>query len=399
MTATTDHWLLPEGIEELLPSQAQKIEDLRRSVIDKFRTWGYDLVVPPLIEHLESLLVGNGTDLDHSTFKLIDQLTGRLLGVRADMTPQVARIDAHRLKRNEPVRLCYTGPVLLTRARELGGSRGPYQAGAELFGHGGLESDLEILCVMLECLALTGLDTPYLDIGHVGIYRGLARQACLSPEQETAWFDAIQRKSRPDIDKLMQGVQSDTHAEMLRTLIELNGDVQTLERARAVFRDAGEEVHKALEQLSEIAHVLSADAPRVTLHIDLAELRGYRYHTGAVFAAYVPGYGQAVAQGGRYDHIGSVFGRARKATGFSMDLRAITALKPYQRRVPCGIFAPAIKDPALTTRVRELRAAGERVIVELPGQVGGPASMGCDRQLIQTESGWIVATHTGGAHE
>ncbi|MDH4273899.1 MAG: ATP phosphoribosyltransferase regulatory subunit [Gammaproteobacteria bacterium] len=392
MAATaTDHWLLPEGIEELLPSQAQKIEELRRAVLDTFRTWGYDFVVPPLVEHLESLLVGNGTDLDHSTFKLIDQLTGRMLGVRADITPQVARIDAHRLKRDEPVRLCYAGPVLLTRARELGGSRAPYQAGVELYGHGGLESDLEILTVMLESLGLAGLDTPYLDIGHVGIYRSLARQARLTLEQENAWFDAIQRKSRPDIDNLTHELEDASVGEMLRALIDLNGDIHVLEQARKVLARADDGVRGALDQLSAIAQVLAAQAPNVTLHFDLAELRGYRYHTGAVFAAYVPGYGQAVAQGGRYDHIGSVFGRARKATGFSMDLRAITTLKPYQRRAPCGIFAPAIKDATLAVRVRELRAAGERVIVELPGQVGGPASMGCDRQLVQDSNGWTVA--------
>ncbi len=390
-----ERWLLPEGIEEVLPAEAWRLEQLRRSLLDLFRAWGYELVQPPFIEFLESLLTGTGNDLDLQTFKLTDQLSGRMMGVRADMTPQVARIDAHQLKRDTPTRLCYLGTVLHTRPEAHGGTRSPLQVGAELYGHGGIESDVEVLRLMLATLRATGLDDIYLDLGHVGIFRGLARKAALAPAQEARLFDALQRKSGPDIAALVDGLglASDIRTMLLR-LAELNGGEEVLGEARKALAAGGAEVLAALDNLQAIAAAVKTVLPNVPLHFDLAELRGYHYHTGAVFAAFVPGRGQAVAQGGRYDDIGRVFGRARPATGFSADLKTLMALSPATDPKVRGIFAPCADDPALTQQVASLRDQGERVVCALPGQAGGAAAMACDRELVLRDGRWQVVALT-----
>jgi ATP phosphoribosyltransferase regulatory subunit len=390
--AIKDRWLLPDGIEEILPPQAARLERLRRDLIDLYATWGYELIMPPFIEYLESLLTGTGNDLDLQTFKLTDQLTGRLMGVRADMTPQAARIDAHRLQSERPIRLCYVGPVLRTRPDALGGSRSPLQVGAELFGHAGVESDLEILCLMLETLAAAGVRDVHLDLGHVGIFRALAESAGLDNEQETVLFEALQRKARPEIQALLQELApSQAARRWLEVLPELNGNVDGLETAARVLGDAGPRVEAALAQLQAVVQALRLQAPEVILHFDLAELRGYHYHTGLVFAGFVPGHGQAVAQGGRYDDIGRVFGRARPATGFSADLKTLMDLGAQPApAAPGPIFAPCSDDASLGDRVRALRAQGERVICALPGQPGGAREMGCDRELARRSGVWEV---------
>lgn len=386
-----ERWLLPEGVEEVLPAGAWRLELLRRRLLDLFSTWGYELVLPPFIEYLDSLLIGTGNDLDLQTFKLTDQLSGRLMGVRADMTPQVARIDAHHLKRETPTRLCYLGTVLRTRPEGHGGSRSPLQVGAELYGHGGIDSDVEVLRLMLATLHAAGLEQLYLDLGHVGIFRGLARQAGLSPSQEAQLFDALQRKSRPDITALLAGLPLDSALRgMLLQLADLNGGEEALAAARTVLAGASAEVHAALDNLTAIAGAVRHALPGVPLHFDLAELRGYHYHTGAVFAAYAPGSGQALAQGGRYDDIGRVFGRARPATGFSADLKTLLALSTATLPGVRGIFAPCADDPALVRQVDELRARGERVVCALPGQQGDAAAMGCDRELVLHDGRWQV---------
>jgi ATP phosphoribosyltransferase regulatory subunit len=384
-----DRWLLPEGVEEALPQEAQHLEQLRRQLLDLFDRWGYELVMPPFIEYLESLLIGTGSDLDLQTFKLIDQLTGRLMGVRADMTPQVARIEAHRLRREAPVRLCYLGTVLHTRPEAQGGSRSPLQLGAELYGHPGVESDVEVVRLMLEALALTGVEPIHLDLGHVGIFRGLARQAGLSVEQEAALFDALQRKAIPEIEALLPTVSSSAD-RMLLALAALNGGDEVLEQAEEALQGAHDEVLAALAYLRAIAEKLRRFQPKLPLHFDLAELRGYRYHTGLVFAAYVPSCGQAIAQGGRYDDIGRAFGRARPATGFSSDLRALAHLKSTPHSALRGIYAPPADDPELELLVGRLRAEGDRVIYGLPGQSGGARELGCDRELAQRHGTWQV---------
>jgi ATP phosphoribosyltransferase regulatory subunit len=387
----SNRWLLPEGIEEVLPQQARQLESMRRSLLDLFQSWGYDLVMPPFIEYIESLLTGTGNDLDLQTFKLTDQLTGRMMGVRADMTPQVARIDAHHLKSSAPTRLCYLGTVLHTRPGGFAGSRSLLQVGAELFGHSGIESDVEVLSLMVETLKQAGVEDLYLDLGHVGVYRGLVDQAGLDADQEALLFDALQRKAKPEITDLLNDWSlPKAVAEMLTKLTDLNGNDSVLTEARGALKKASKPVHHALDNLQQIAALLQQRLPDLNLHYDLAELRGYHYHTGAVFAAYVPGRGQAIAQGGRYDGIGRAFGLSRPATGFSTDLRTLAVLSQQSDDMRAGIMAPANGDAELQSVVQELRAAGERVIIELPGQQGDAAALGCDRRLVKNTQGWEV---------
>lgn len=387
-----NRWVLPEGIQELLPIQAQPLESLRRDVLDLFHSWGYELVMPPFIEYLDSLLTGTGSDLELQTFKLTDQLTGHMMGLRADMTPQVARIDSHHLKRETPVRLCYLGTVLRARPDGYGGSRSPIQIGAELYGHAGIESDVEIIRLMLEMLSVAGLRDIHIDLGHVGIFRGLARQARLSEEQESSLFDALQRKARAEIDEMLS--KSDMAGDvkrMIANLIELNGDASVLEQAKVSLANASEQVRQSLENLEMIAAGINKLEPSQALNFDLAELRGYQYQTGIVFAAYVPGYGQEIVRGGRYDDIGKVFGRARPATGFSADLKTMMSLGAEIQQTSTGIFAPASDDPELEKAVRQLRLDGERVVRALPEQKGSVADMGCDRELVNKSGKWQVS--------
>jgi ATP phosphoribosyltransferase regulatory subunit len=384
-------WMLPEGIDELLPPETEVLEALRRRVIDLLLGWGYELVSPPLVEYLESLLTGVGNDLDLQTFKIIDQQSGRLMGVRADMTPQVARIEAHHLRRDVPVRLCYLGVVLHTRADGFAGLRNPLQVGAELYGHSGIEADAEVLALMVETLRATGIESPYLDLGHVGVYHGLAVACDLPAAQETALFDALQRKAIPEIEDLLGRCKlSSEQIDWFRSLANLNGGPEVLEQARRALRGAPEEVGTALDQLERMARLAGRRLPGNPLHFDLAELRGYGYHTGLVFAAFVPGHGQAVAQGGRYDGIGAVFGHARPATGFSTDLKTLLALNPPSLPQDAKVFVPYGDDPRLAARSAELRREGARVVQALPGQRGGAKEMGCELELCRAADRWEV---------
>ena len=384
-----EHWLLPEGIDEILPPQAIALERLRRKLLDLYSAWGYELVFPPLIEYLESLLTGAGGDLDLQTFKLTDQITGRTLGIRADITPQAARIDAHQLRRDCPTRLCYLGTVLNTRSGGLDVSRSPLQTGAELYGHGGVEADLEILCLMLDSLHLAGLEGVYLDLGHVGIFRGLARQAGLQHGQEMALFDALQRKAIPEIEQLVREFGLDPQlGEMMGALAELCGE-DALGQAEQRLSAATDAVQEAVADLRHLADQLALRRPEIPVHYDLSELRGYHYHTGTVFAAFVPSQGQEVARGGRYDDIGRLFGRARPACGFSLDLKLLLRLAADSTITEqVSIFAPASQDPALQRAIRELRDSGRRVICGLPGQQGSARDMGCGEILVEQEGEW-----------
>ena len=383
-----DRWLLPEGIEEILPPQAEQLDATLRRLLDLFKSWGYELVMPPFIEYLESLLTGTGNDIDLQTFKLTDQLTGRLMGLRADMTPQVARIDAHCLKREVPTRLCYMGTVLKTLPPTHGGNRSPMQVGVELYGHAGVDSDIEVLRLMVKTLHSAGLEHVYLDLGHVGIFRGLAQQANLDSECEARLFDALQRKAKPEIAQLLaERALPDSLHRMLDCLADMHGDESVLDKAASALAGADASVVAALENLRAIAAGIR-DLEGVSVHFDLAELRGYHYHTGAVFAAFFPGQGQAIAQGGRYDDIGKVFGRARPATGFSTDLKNVLSLVAAKTPEVRGIFAPCEDAPALAKAIETLRESGERVIQALPGQQGGAAEMGCDRELVLHNGTW-----------
>lgn len=399
MTAMNEErWLLPAGIEEVLPPQARVMESLRRDLLDLYASWGYELVIPPFIDYLESLLTGTGQDLDLQTFKLTDQLTGRLLGVRADMTPQVARMDAHHLRRDTPTRLCYLGTVLHTRTDGFAGTRSPLQIGAEIYGHAGIESDTEILRLILLTLRAAGIAESYLDLGHVGIFRGLARQAGLDSIQEHALFDALQRKAVPEIESLIGdfGVAG-ASADMLIALAELNGG-DALTRADALLSAADRPVREAVDYLRRLADELNRWHPEVSVHYDLAELRGYHYKTGAVFAAFVPGWGLEVARGGRYDDIGRVFGRARPAVGFSTDLKSLLQHGQglEQRYRPTDlVYAPWSADPALRESVERLRASGVRVINALPGLQQDPRQLGCQRMLAERDGRWGLQTLDG----
>ena len=386
-------WILPEGIEEILPEDAKHLESLRSKLLEMFACWGYDFVIPPLIDFLDSLLTGSGHDLDLQTFKLTDQVSGEMLGVRADMTPQVARIDAHNLKHEWPTRLCYVGTILNARSDPLHKTRSPMQIGAELYGHAGKESDVEVIRLMLEMLALTGLQNIHLDLGHVGIYRALSRQAGLTELQESELFGVLQRKARPELQGLMDSyaINADLKAMLLK-LPELNGGKDVLDKARTVFLKANNEVKEALADLESIAEKLVVRFPFLPISFDLAELRGYHYHTGIVFAAFVPSIGREIARGGRYDNIGAVFGRARPATGFSADLKLLSSLsKQYcqvkQREL---IFAPYSEDVQLNEKIRELRANQQAVVQQLPGQTGSAKELGCTSILEQDNQIWVV---------
>ena len=384
-------WLLPEGVQEMVPPESWRLEAARRALLDLYWRWGFDLIRPPLIEYLDSLFTGAGHDLDLQTFKLTDQLNGRMMGVRSDMTTQAARIDAHRMQATGPARYCYIGSILRTRPEEPGGSRSPLQVGAEKFGDAHIQSDLEIVSLLLETLTLMGIDNAYLDLGHVAIYRRLVACAEISEEHEPLLFDVMQRKSRPDLDALAADGRIDAKAhDWFAQLVGLNGSPEVLEDADAALAGIDPEIDAALERLDEMVELLTTHYPDVPIYLDLAELRGYRYKTGLLYAAFAPGLGRELARGGRYDNVGAAFGRSRSATGFSADLNVLAALGRFDsdgRRG--GIQAPAGNDPALLAAVRGLRAAGERVIVATPGAAEAGDS-GCDRGLEYIDGRWDV---------
>lgn len=384
------NWLLPEYIEDILPAEALAIEATRRRVLDRMLVHGYQLVEPPMLEYVESLLSGSGGDLDLRMFKVVDQLSGRMMALRADMTPQAARIDAHLLNHSGVTRLCYAGSVLHTVPSGLTRTREPLQIGAELYGHVGLESDLEIQQLMLRSLSIAGITQIHLDLGHVAVFRGLVKGAGISNELETQLFCALQSKDISGLRDLCDQLDKITdkkvrHALML--LPELYGDKKILEDARKLLPDFPE-IQTALNELESVASELS---PLVdTLSFDLADLRGYQYHTGMVFAAYAKGCPNAVALGGRYDEIGKAFGRSRPATGFSMDLRELSGLvkpAPY----PKGVLASYKKsDKSLDKEIERLRSEGQIVVINLPGHQNDQDALDCDRQLVMDQGVWKI---------
>lgn len=382
-----DRWLLPDGIEELLPPEAKQLETMRRTLLDTFSNWGYELVVPPQLEFLESLLTGVGSDLSIQTFKVTDQLTGRLMGVSADITPQVARMDAHSWAKEGINRLSYCGSVLHTRAQSLLSSRAPMLIGAELFGESAPCADVEILSLLLESMDRVGLNQVHLDIGHVGIYKALVSAADLSKQEETQIFETLNNKAVTEYRLLVEQFVSDKKLQhAFISLLELNGSTDVLEQAKALIDVA--DVAAPLANLTNICATLQSRFKDVDIFIDLAELRGFDYHTGVVFAAYVAGHGQAVAQGGRYDDTGAVFGRARAATGFSADIKQWVRIVNKQASTEDGIFAPVDADWSV---VSELRSQGKRVISGL-SDTDTPAAFGCTSVLVFKNDQWIVET-------
>lgn len=390
--ATNRHWLLPAGIEEVLPPDAARLEQLCRECLDLLAAWGYELAMPPLAEFIEALLSGSGEDLDLQTFKVTDQLSGRLLGIRADMTPQVARIDAHYLRRDVPTRLCYLGPVLHTLPGGPGGSRAPLQLGAELYGHAGPESDAEILALCLRLLQVAGVRDVHMDLGHVGIYRSLASQLGLDAVREAHLFDALQRKASAEIDSFIGAWNVPARlAGPMRALVELHGGPEVLTGGRDALKALGAGALACIDNLERIAALAARQVRDAPLYFDLAELRGYHYHTGMMFSCFAPGMGSGIAFGGRYDAIGAAFGRQRPATGFSTDVKRLFTLGGRSRGGKrAGILAPPSELPALQELVESLRAGGEVVLFHLPGQSGDAAAMGCDRELVLERGRWVV---------
>lgn len=379
------NWLLPENIADVLPSEARKIEELRRLMLDNFRLYGYELVMPPLLEYLESLLNGAGKDTDLRTFKLVDQISGRMLGLRADMTIQVARIDAQLLNRESVTRLCYAGSVLHTRPSGLHATREPLQIGAEIYGHAGLEADAEIQELALGALALAGFTEVRLDLSHVGVLRAILAEDAAAARDEAALYVLLRAKDTPGLSALSANYAPATRAALL-ALPGLYGDIEVLGRARAVL-PALPGIGKALAELAALA---GSAIGRAEVAIDLADLRGYQYESGAMFALYVPGLPNAVARGGRYDHVGEAFGRARPATGFSLDLRELARLLPSAERMH-AVRAPWGNAPELREKIGALRAAGEVVIQSMPGHDNDQDEFECDRVLVLEDGcNWIL---------
>jgi len=387
-----EKWILPEGIEEFLPNEAAALEVLRGKLLSHFKSWGYELVIPPLVEYLESLLTGTGNDLDIQTFKLVDQNNGRTMGVRADMTPQVARIDAHRVARDNVTRLCYIGTVLQTRPDDFTKARSITQVGAEIYGHRGDHSDIEILHLLLSALKQLGIPGLHLDLGHVGVFSNLIKSYDIDKNLEIQLFDVLQRKSAHEIESLMrQHGRGDDEIQIFKTLCALHGGVEVLAEAQQKLANANADVLAAIQSMQVIADDIQAGFPDVTIHCDLSELRGYQYHTGCVFAVYNIDHSQAIAKGGRYDNIGAAFGRARAATGFSADLRILLRLSSVAGENGEKILAPWHNDKKLRKKIDALRAQNKIVINQLPGSQDGAEQLGCNAKLVKSASGdWEV---------
>lgn len=377
------NWLLPENIADVLPSEARKIEELRRVLLDNFRLYGYELVMPPFLEYIESLLTGAGQDMDLRTFKLVDQLSGRTMGVRADMTTQVARIDAHLLNRVSVTRLCYAGSVLHTRPSGLHATREPIQIGAEIYGHAGLEADAEIQELVLASLALANISQVRLDLCHVGVFRALLENDVLAKKCEADLFSLLGSKDIPALELITRNFNPEIRKALL-DLPSLYGDVAIIEQARKLLPQLGG-IATALDELEYLVKL----AGHAHVTIDLADFRGYHYHSGVMFNVFVPGLPNAVARGGRYDHVGEAFGRARPATGFSLDLRELARLMPIAERKN-AIIAPWSQEKSLRNKINELRGAGEIVIQSLPGHESEQDEFDCNRAVVFVDGQWIL---------
>lgn len=376
-------WVLPDHVADVLPSEARQIEELRRDLLDTARRYGYELVMPPLLEHLESLLTGTGKALDLQTFKLVDQLSGRLLGLRADSTPQVARIDAHLLNRRGVTRLCYCGPVLHTRPDKPHATREPLQFGAEVYGHGGLEADLEVLLLALDCLRAARVSDPLVDLADVRIVDALLDGVPAGSTQMQDIHQALASKDGSTLASLTRGMDTPAR-EALQALIELYGDASVLARARAVLPERPA-IAAALANLAWLVGHLQ----HVSVSIDLADLRGYAYYSGVRFSIFSPGAIDALVRGGRYDEVGAAFGRKRPAVGFSLDIKELVAAAPAGP-LHAAIRAPWSEADAVRQAIGALRARGETVVCVLPGHESEVDEFQCDRELLQVAGQWVV---------
>lgn len=380
-------WLLPEHIADVLPAEARRLEALRHTLLERARGYGFELVMPPLLEHLESLLTGTGRALDLRTFKLVDQLSGRSLGIRADATPQVARIDAHLLNRQGVTRLCYCGPVLHTRPQSAHATREPLQLGAEIYGHAGLEADLEVQDLALDGLRAAGLTDLVLDLADARIVRGVLSGVAIEPAVLAEVVAALAAKDTAALTQLSEQFPADARSGLL-ALPGLYGDAAVLEAARREL-PARPMITAALDDLAWLAQHVARAHPDVRIGFDLADMGGYAYYSGVRFAVYAPGAADALLRGGRYDEVGAVFGRNRPAVGFSTDLKLLAAhAAAPQRRT--GIRAPWGEDPGLRQAVRRLREQGDIVVCILPGHEHEGQEFDCDRELVALDGRWVL---------
>jgi ATP phosphoribosyltransferase regulatory subunit len=389
MPAWSSSWQLPDQIADVLPSEARHIEELRRLFLDTARSYGYELVMPPLLEHLESLLTGTGEALDLQTFKLVDQLSGRTLGLRADTTPQVARIDAHLLNRQGVARLCYCGPVLHTRADRPLATREPLQFGAEIYGHAGLEADLEAQLLAIEGLRAAGVGSLSVDMADVRIVSSLLAGASIHARTLSLIQAALASKDASELDSLMASLNGGISAasrEGLKALLQLYGDEKVLAEAEKILPPLPG-VREALQNLKWLATHVQREGGDVKVSFDLADLRGYAYYSGTRFAIY--GHGDELARGGRYDEVGAVFGRNRPAVGFSLDLKELVGVLP-PRQLKAAIRAPWGEGAALRAAISRLRASGETVACVLPGHEHEVNEFDCDRELAEAAGQWVV---------
>ncbi|MEY3418933.1 MAG: hypothetical protein RJA46_704 [Pseudomonadota bacterium] len=383
-----NRWLLPEDIADVLPAEARKVETLRRAILDLYQSYGYELVAPPILEFLDSLLTGTGSDLNLQTFKLVDQLSGRTLGLRADMTPQVARIDAHLLNRQGVTRLCYAGSVAHARTPVGSSAREELQLGAEIYGCASLEADFEAVTLLLQTLRVAGLNKVYLDLSHAGVLEGILDGQSLEKGDIEALYGLLQSKDRPRLAIWAKCLPAKS-AEALMALTDLNGPCASVLASAKQALPKHKLLDEALAQLEKLAAAIAGLSNDVELSIDLADLRGYQYHSGVMFAAYVDKLPQPIARGGRYDHVGQAFGRPRPATGFSMDLLTLANLAPTAQR-KSAVVAPWIVDASLASKIAELRNAGEVVIQAMGGDAVEAAEYICDRELVKQGSSWEV---------
>ena len=384
-----DCWVLPDGIDDVLPQQAQLVELARRRLLDLYASWGYDLVIPPLAEFTDSLLSGSDTDLDLMTFRITDQISGRMMGIRADITPQTARIDAHSLCRSGPSRLCYAGTVLQTKPRGPLESRTPISIGLELFGEAGVSADIEVIELFLKTLELSGIEAVHLDLGHVDIFRGLLADTDLSAAQESELFELLQCKAVAELDAWVAANISDKQlAKWLKLLPTLSGSQEVLTDALQGLSGAPASVINALSQLEQV--VAALEDKNISIYLDLGEMPGFHYHTGIVFAAYIQGYGKALGNGGRYDRVGEAYGRARPATGFAFDLKSLVDNGCFVTEASSGIYVPQSDDPECCKQVALLREQGQRVIQGFAGQIVDYREINCDRQLVKKGDQYIV---------
>jgi len=380
-------WLLPEHIADVLPAEARRLEELRRRLLEKARSYGFELVMTPLLEHLESLLSGTGRALDLRTFKLVDQLSGRSLGVRADATPQVARIDAHLLNRQGVTRLCYCGPVLHTRPQSAQATREPLQLGAEIYGHAGLEADLEVQDLALDGLRAAGIGQMVLDLADARIVRGLLAGVPVDAAVLHDVVAALATKDSAALAALAAGFPAEARDGLL-ALPGLYGDAGIIEQARRRL-PARPMISAALDDLAWLALQVGRTHPDVQVGFDLADMGGYAYYSGARFAVYAPGASDALLRGGRYDEVGAVFGRNRPAVGFSTDLKVLALCAALDNR-RTAIRAPWSEDLALRQAVRRLREGGETVVCMLPGHEQEGEEFDCDRELLAIDGQWVL---------